>query len=340
LNNPSLSLRRLLVGAVIVAALVLTVISLARSAGGDKRLDRIKGNVGYTTAPDAPLHQVFGQDELADDDYAITRAASAAQVVLPDSSIVALGENTNVRVGAFTTGTAGPGSTIVVNGGSLRFDIHRPAGGAANYHFTTTTSQIAVRGTVGLLSFLGGNTTVACLACAADSVTVTTGTQTITLVTGQVVTVSAAGAVVTGTVTSTTLTAFSSAQVSTVAASGPSAAVAGVTGAVGTTAGVATGTIAAAAAGAAAVGATVSAIAHTATPAPTPLPTPTAAPTASPTPTPTPSPSPTPNAPIQIQKLTPPAATAAPASVAPRPAAAPESLPVPEFPGGPHRGAH
>ncbi|MGA2396152.1 MAG: hypothetical protein ABSH03_22685 [Candidatus Lustribacter sp.] len=53
--------------------------------------------------------------------------------------------------------------------------------------------------------------------CAADSVTVTVGAQTIALATGQLITVSALGAVVTGTVTTTALAGFSGASVSTAA---------------------------------------------------------------------------------------------------------------------------
>jgi hypothetical protein len=324
------SSRRTIVALLCVVTLMTTTTGLVRPAGEDKRLDRIKGQVGYTTVADGPVHEVFGHDILPDDDFAITRDRSAAELVLPDSSIDALGENTNVKVGAFTTGAAGPGSTIQVQGGTLRFDIRRPAGATANYHFTTTTSQIAVRGTVGLLSFIGGNTTVVCLTCAADSVTVVTGTQTITVVTGQIVTISASGAVVTSTVTSTALSTFSSAQVSTSAASGSSAAVSGIAG---VTTGISTGAIAGVAAGVAAGAAVVTtANKSNPTPAPTPTPTPTPAPTA----TPTPGTTPTPNAPIQIQRhepapapaplsVTPPPRTSAPA--APLPASAPAVLP-------------
>jgi len=249
------------------------MLATARSADDDKRLDRVKGVVGFATAPDATLHQIFGRELIPDDDYAITRDRSAALLSLPDSSIVAIGEKTRVRVGAFSQTANGPGSTITVEEGTLRFDIRRPVGGTANYRFVTSTSQIAIRGTVGLLSFIGGNTTVACLVCAADSVSVTVGSQTLTLLTGQFLTVSALGAVVTGTVTSTVLGSFAGAQVSTAAATGTSAATAGVAGAAsGTIGGVATGTAIGAAAGAAAAGVAVSTIANKATPAPSPTP--------------------------------------------------------------------
>jgi hypothetical protein len=331
MGNPSLSVRRIVVAAIIAAALVLTVVSFARPAGPDKRLDRIKGDVGFATAADAPVHQVFGREILPDDDFAITRAKSAAQVVLPDSSIVALGENTQIKVGAFDNATTGPGSTIALNGGSLRFDIHRPAGGAANYRFTTATSQIAVRGTIGLLSLLGGNTTVACLVCAADSVTVTVGTQTIALAAGQVVTITATGAVVTGAISSATLSTFSAASVSTSTASGSAAASAGVAGTSGGIAGAGAGAVAGAAAGAAAVGVGISSLTHsTPSPGPTASAAPTTAPTASPSPGP--SPSATPNAPIQIQRAASatPAAAAVPTAVRPASTStAPEARGVP-----------
>jgi hypothetical protein len=302
------------------------MVALARPAGGDKRLDRLKGNVGFASAPDASLHEVFGHAILPDDDYAITREGSAAELVLPDSSIVALGENTRVRVGAFSTTTDGPGSTILVDGGTLRFDIRRPAGGTANYHFTTTTSQIAVRGTVGLLSFIAGQTTVVCLACAADSVVVTAGSQTFAVLTGQILTITASGAVLSGAVTSTALSTFSSASVSTSAASGSSAAVSGLTGATaGAVSGASVGAIAGAAAGVVAVGAVVVSSTHNASPAPSATPTPMPTPTPTPilTPSPTPTASPTPNAPLVLQ-----GSSRHPVSSAPGPSATSAPLPV------------
>jgi len=260
------------------------LIATALPADDDKQLGRLKGVVGFATAPDATLHQIFGKELIPDDDYAITGDRSAGILTLPDSSIVAIGEKTRVRVGAFNQTATGPGSTITVEQGTLRFDIHRPVGGTANYHFQTNTSQIAVRGTVGLLSVLGGNTTVACLVCAADSVTVTVGTQTLTLLTGQLVTVSALGAVVTGTVTTTALAGFSGASVSTAAATGPAVATAGVSGvstaaasaagaaggAAAGAAGAATGAVVGGAAAAAAVGVAASSLAAKATPTPAP----------------------------------------------------------------------
>jgi hypothetical protein len=174
--------------------------STTQAADTTKQLQRLRGDVGYATQKDgSDYKQVFGKFELPDPDYAVTHAKSAAQIAMPDSSLIELGENTSIQVGAFDNTTASPGSTITVNDGSrLRFEIKRPEGGAANYRFVTATSQVAVRGTVGLLAFVNGVTTVGCVVCAADSVVVQVGSQTFALVTGQFLTVSALGAVTTG----------------------------------------------------------------------------------------------------------------------------------------------
>src|SRR5580698_9679264 len=131
---------------VILAVFFGLMLAAARPADDDKQLGRLKGVVGFATAPDAPLHQIVGKELIPDDDYAITGDRSAGILSLPDSSIVSIGEKTRVRVGAFNQTATGPGSTITVEQGTLRFDIRRPAGGTANYHFQTNTSQIAVRG--------------------------------------------------------------------------------------------------------------------------------------------------------------------------------------------------
>jgi hypothetical protein len=234
------------------------------SAASNKELERLKGTVGYQLTDAGQLTTVGGKFVIPDDAFAVTQNQSAALLQLPDSSLVALGQDTKVQVGAFNQTSTGPGSTITVANGTLRFDIKRPQGKTANYRFVTPTSTVGVRGTIGLLAFAGGQTTVACLACAADSVTISVGGQSIAVATGQVVTVTATGAVTTSAVTSATLSGFSSAGVSTSASSGISAATAGISSAAGSAVGPA-----AAAAGAAAAGGAAAAAASAArTPAP------------------------------------------------------------------------
>jgi len=268
--------------AALIFALVVNLVPVRLGAADDKQLQRLKGNVGYQTAGTAPFTSVIGKFSLPDDYFAVTQATSAGLLVLPDSSLVGLGENTRVQVGAFNQTADGPGATITVNGGTLRFDIRRPVGGTANYHFATTTTQMAVRGTVGLLSFVNGVTTVACVVCAADSVAVTVGTQTFTLLTGQLLTISAAGVVAAGAVTAVALGAFTGAGVSTSAATGVTAATTGVaTGAGAAAAGSAAATTAVVAGGAVAAG--VAAAVIVSQPSPSPAPSPTASPAPAPT---------------------------------------------------------
>lgn len=237
----------------LLAALVaVTLPHRTQAAGGSKQLQRVRGTVGYSTVADAgDFKQVFAKFDLPDEDFAVTRDKSAAVLALPDSSLVALGENTSVKVSAFDSAVASPGATIRVNGGTLRFDIKRPEGGAANYHFETPTSQVAVRGTIGLLAFVNGVTTVGCVVCLADSVTVTVGTQTVALAAGQFLAVSAAGAITTGALSGVTA-AFSGAGVSVSSVSG--AAAAGVPAVAGAAAGAIVPAAAAAAVAGAAVG--------------------------------------------------------------------------------------
>ncbi len=267
------------------AAIVFALVPDSTGAAGEKQLRRVRGTIGYQTAAMAGFAPVFGRMDLPDDAFAITQAKSTAELVMPDSSIVALGENTHVQVGAFDNAANGPGATLIVNNGTLRFDVRRPAGGRANYRFVTATSQIAVRGTIGLLSFIGGNTTVTCVVCAADSVSVTVGTQTFTLATGQVLTVGVTGAVTTAPATAATLQTFSDAGLNPTA-TGPATTGAGAGG----------GTGLAIAAGTAAVVAGVVIANNSGSPAPAPSstssPVPGASPTASPSPRPTATPTP------------------------------------------------
>jgi hypothetical protein len=296
-----------------------TVPHRTQAAGGSKQLQRVRGTVGYATNKTATdFKAVFAKFDLPDDDYAVTRGQSAAVLALPDSSLVALGENTSVQVSAFDSASASPGATITVNGGAMRFDIKRPEGGAANYRFVTPTSQVAVRGTIGLISFANGITTVGCVACAADSVAVTVGTQTITLVTGQFLTVSALGAVTTGAL-STVVGTFSTAGVPVTAQAG--AAAAGIPAA-----GAAAGAVLPAAAAAAAAGAAVgiSAANHT----PSPQSSASAVPTATPGP-----PGASATGSVGLTGHAPP--RIAPAALPKPPVAAPLPAPAPPGPPGP-----
>ena len=254
--------------AALTAGLVLAAIPhLTRAAGESKQLQHVRGTIGYQTADTgADFKPVFGKFDLPDDDFAATRAQSAAVIAMPDSSLISLGENTTVRASAFDNTATGPGSTITVNGGSLRFDIKRPQGGVANYRFVTNTSAVGVRGTVGVISFANNITTVGCLSCAADSVTITTSTGQFSLLTGQFATISATGVVTTGALTTTVLGTFSAAGVPTTAQA--TAVAAGLPASAGTIAGMSAGTATAVGAAAVVAGTTIGVVSSQGTPQP------------------------------------------------------------------------
>jgi hypothetical protein len=199
--NVALKSFRRLVAATATLAVVVAFLPGAVRAAGDKELQRVNGTVGYQLGDSAPFNNVVGTLPLPDKAIAITQVASAAILRMPDSSEIGLGQNTKVQLAAFNDIRSGPGTQITINGGALKFDIRHPAGKKANYKFITPTSQIAVRGTIGLIAVgvaaNGASTTT--IACVSGSFTATVGSTTVSLAAGQAVTV------VGGTVTTSSL---------------------------------------------------------------------------------------------------------------------------------------
>src|SRR5579884_496338 len=281
------SLRRI---ALVSAALlgITTTAPLPGNAADEKELQRVSGTVGYQLADDAPFNAIIGKLPLPDRAYAITEANSTAILLLPDSSEIGLGQNTKVQLAAFNDIRYGPGTQITVNNGALKFDIRHPAGKQANYRFITPTSQIAVRGTVGLIAVAtaanGAPTTT--LACVSGSFTVTIGSTTVTLLAGQAITI--VGGSIATTSLGAVLSSFQSAGITD-----PTGAGAGVgTGATGGATGGAGAS--GAGAGAGALAGTVAATANKTSASPVPTSAPTSTPTSAPTSTPTSTPTVTP----------------------------------------------
>lgn len=240
-------------------ALALCLFAPQIAAGAtDKELQHQRGDVRYAD-PAGAQHPVSGSIALPDDAHAITGRRSLALLAMPDSSEIQLGENTDIAVGAFNTTAAGPGSTITVKNGALKFKVSHPTGGRSNYTFATPTSQIAVRGTEGYLVVGPKGTQVVCTKCEPGDVTVTVAGVVTALLTGQVFTALGSGATTTTAVaSSSTLNSPAVNQFSsganplggTGATSDVTASTSGATAgaAAGVSAGVAAGAVAAAAA--------------------------------------------------------------------------------------------
>jgi hypothetical protein len=163
--------------------------SRVSSETGDKQLARVKGIVGYQIGDTGDFKAIFGQLDLPDNAYAVTKPNGQAVLRLRDSSEIDIGTNTKVQVGDFNAVSSGLQNSITLNNGALHFNIRHPQGGQSNYKFTTATSQIAVRGTEGFLISGPSGTQVVCVSCAVGDVTVQVGQQTISLVTNETLTV-------------------------------------------------------------------------------------------------------------------------------------------------------
>jgi len=183
---------------------------------------------------------------------------------MPDSSEIDIGERTSVTIGDFNEAASGKKNTISLHGGALHFIIRHPEGQAANYTFVTPTSQIAIRGTEGFLISNAGGT----------SLTITSGTASITAVSSGVTVAVPAGTtgVVSATGAATVTTTTSTLSVSSI--SGTSSVTSGATAGVASST---TGIVAGGAAAAAGV-AVASSTSNNGTPTPQPSPSPSASP--------------------------------------------------------------
>ncbi len=248
-------------------------------AAQDTDLRAVRGQVGYQQTKDAPFTRVFGSYVIGDDQIAVTRVSSNALLRLADSSEVALGALTTIQVGAITQAAATAPTSMTLVAGAIRFAVKHAAGRASNYLFQTVSSQLAVRGTIGLYATGPNGDVVSCLDCAPGDVTVTAGGNSFPLLTGQTAFISIAGIVTIAATTTAVASSFSAGGLTTTA-DAPSPFVPGIESAA--RAGVTSATTTAAAAGAIGAAAIGTAISEGNAKAPT-----TSNPTPAPTPTPT-----------------------------------------------------
>ena len=157
-------------------AATLAVLVCASAAGAQpaaNQLARVKGDVHYGT----PAKALLGRIDVPDDTRVATAFHAAAEVTFPDSSVVQIGDNTDVSVGR--------GRLISLTRGALRFTIRHPGGAAANYTFVTPTSQMAVRGTLAYLVTGPAGDQIYCVECAPGDVAVSAAGETYGVLSGQ-----------------------------------------------------------------------------------------------------------------------------------------------------------
>ncbi len=295
---------------------LLALLPLSASpADSTKTLQNVKGSVTYGPAspPTSPLG-VKASTTLNNNDYAATGPSSLATITLPDSSQIEMASNSSVQMVSFNQTDIAHARFVVV--GKMRFTVNHPSGAQADYHFQTTTGEIAVRGTVGdIFANPAGGLQVNVYALSTPTlpvqVTLVNG-QVFTLAAGQSIVVTGVAGAVTASVTGVSQSMFT--PFSELGAPVNAGSLGITTGALGGASGVATTTAIAAGAAGAAAAVTTIANNNTSTPTPTPTPVPTPTPTIAPTPTPTPQPSTT-SVPITVNKASAqPPAPAAPAA--------------------------
>ena len=159
---------------VAILSLVLAGVGAAK-AGDEIVLERLSGSVAYREAIGTPSIPVTGSLALPGRDYALTDVRSMAALKLPDSSVISIGETTRVKLGAFLMSPDLSQMRLTIMAGAVHFSVRHPGGARANYVFVTPTSQIAIRGTEGMIVVRPGETIIACVH----------GTDTDTLVTAK-----------------------------------------------------------------------------------------------------------------------------------------------------------
>jgi len=178
--------------AVAVAATALLSLTPSSAATADKQLSAVRGDVAFRITEQGAPKRITGSQILPDDAFASTAFKAAAVLRMPDSSIIQIGDNTVVQIGAFRP-DAKSGTVINLKSGALRFTIVHPAGKQSNYTFATSTSQLAVRGTLAYLIAGSRGTQLYCVECAPGDITMTTAVDTYSIVSGQTLNIRTVG---------------------------------------------------------------------------------------------------------------------------------------------------
>ncbi len=126
-------------------------------------LQRVSGGLVYQPNAGQTRETIVGQLFVKPRGFAQTQAHSMAAIDLPDSSVVSIGSSSRVGLDLFDRGTSGSRSMMTIYDGAIHFAVKHPAGARANYTFVTPTSQVAIRGTEGIIVVRGNETIIACV---------------------------------------------------------------------------------------------------------------------------------------------------------------------------------
>ena len=168
-------MRKLAVATLLAVALLAVSVRPVLSGPVELILQRLSGQLDYENAAGNESRPIAGQLAVQARGYALTRANSMAALDLPDSSVVSIGASSRVRLGHFDRERWGSSATMTIVDGAVHFAVKHPAGARANYTFITPVSQIAVRGTEGIIVTRGDETIIACVHGTKNDIYVTYG---------------------------------------------------------------------------------------------------------------------------------------------------------------------
>ena len=165
-----------------VAVTTLLAVALAAAPGRpafsgpvELILQRLSGQLDYQSPAGNSSQRISGQLAVQARGYALTHAGSMAALDLPDSSVVSIGASSRVRLGRFDRESWGSSATMTIVDGAVHFAVKHPAGARSMYTFLTPVSQIAVRGTEGIIVTRGDETIIACVHGSKNDIYITYG---------------------------------------------------------------------------------------------------------------------------------------------------------------------
>lgn len=160
--------------AAFAVCLALTCVSIAAADQGFV-VQRISGHVAYQRSSAEHQEPIVGELLVRPRGYALTQAQSMAAIDLPDSSVVSIGASSRVGLGAFQRNALGSRESMTIYDGAVHFSVRHPKGARSNYTFVTPVSEIAVRGTEGIIVARGDETIIACVHGTTNDIHVTYG---------------------------------------------------------------------------------------------------------------------------------------------------------------------
>jgi ferric-dicitrate binding protein FerR (iron transport regulator) len=143
-------------------ALLLTFAASTTLAGpaSEPQASRMMGDVFYRSPGGTTQRSIYGSIVLEPDSFISTGQKSLAQIRYPDSSLVEIGSNSVVQVGAFHSDWH-DANILALKNGAIHLNV-RHNDHPTNYEFVTPLFKVAVRGTEATITTTESDGSVTC----------------------------------------------------------------------------------------------------------------------------------------------------------------------------------